>query len=148
MSCIRFSTSAQRAALAADGALGLTASDAALLHLAPPVTDSKLRRLRLLAEHSNPGIRESVASSRHAPQEVLAALAVDREERVRAAVARNECTPADVLRTLARDTAEQVRGWVALNYSAPADLLPILSADSSRTVRGLASWKHPRDSVD
>lgn len=119
----------------------LTAEEAAHLHPAPPVTDSKIARLRLLADDANPKIRESVASSYHAPAELYARLARDPDAGVRGCVARNEATPCDVLRELAHDPSATVRGWVAVNFFVPADVMDELAADESETVRGLVAWK-------
>lgn len=119
----------------------LTAEEAAKLHPAPPVTESKLRRLRILAADSNPKIRESAASSYHTPPDVFETLARDADAGVRGCVARNEATPCDVLRLLAHDESEQVRGWVAVNYFVPADVMEQLSTDESETVRALVRWK-------
>lgn len=141
MSCIRFNTPAQRQAMRALAPSMLTAEEAARLHPAPPVTESKIRRLRLLARDANPRIRESVASSYHAPAEVYAELARDSDEGVRGCLARNEHAPCDVLRSLADDPSEMVRGWLAVNYNVPADVMDRLSKDSSETVRKLVRWK-------
>jgi hypothetical protein len=141
MSCIRFNTPAQRAQLAAMAPKMLTAAEVAARHPAPPVTATKIARLRLLAQHENPKIRESVAGSYHAPADVIEALAVDPDAGVRAWLARNETTPCDVLRRLARDESETVRGWVALNFFVPADVMSELADDPSPVVRGLAAWK-------
>lgn len=119
----------------------LSAAEVAARHPAPPVTPSKIARLRLLARHENPKIRESVASSYHAPADVVEALAVDPDEGVRAWLARNETTPCDVLRELARDDSEVVRGWVAVNFFVPADVMAELADDPSPVVRGLVTWK-------
>ncbi|WP_316293909.1 hypothetical protein [Clavibacter michiganensis] len=51
MSCIRFTTAAQLEALHRTAPAVLTAEQTAALHPAPEVTPSKIRRLRLLAEH-------------------------------------------------------------------------------------------------
>ena len=141
MSCIRFNTPAQRAQLAAMAPRMLTAEEAARLHPAPPVTESKIHRLRVLATDPNPKIRESVASSYHAPAEVYAALAADPDEGVRACLARNENTPCDLLRDLAHDESEVVRGFVAVNFFVPADVMAELADDPSEVVRGLVAWK-------
>ncbi|WP_309711459.1 hypothetical protein [Pseudolysinimonas sp.] len=141
MSCIRFNTPAQRKQLAAMAPAMVTAAEVAARHPAPPVTASKVARLRLLARHENPKIRESVASSYHAPADVVAALAKDPEVGVRAWLARNETTPCDILRDLAHDEDETVRGWVALNFFVPADVMDELSDDPSPIVRGLVAWK-------
>jgi hypothetical protein len=141
MSCIRFNTPAQRAQLAAMAPRMLTAEEAARLHPAPPVTASKIHRLRVLAADPNPKIRESVASSYHAPAEVYAALAVDPDEGVRACLARNENTPCDLLRELSHDESEVVRGFVAVNFFVPADVMAELADDPSEVVRGLVAWK-------
>jgi hypothetical protein len=141
MSCIRFNTPAQRAQLAAMAPSMLTAAEAARLHPAPPVTESKLRRLRVLAESPNPKIRESVASSYHTPPDLAERLARDTDEGVRACLARNENTSCDLLRELSRDESAVVRAWVAVNFSVPADVMDALAVDESETVRGLVEWK-------
>jgi hypothetical protein len=146
MSCIRFNTPAQRQAMRDHAptmltSAVLTAEQAAALHPAPPVTDSKIRRLRLLATDANPRIRESVASSYNTPDDLFAQLAADPEESVRSCVARNESTPCDVLRSLADDPSETVRGWLAVNFFVPADVMDGLANDSSQTVRALVGWK-------
>ncbi|MCU1550899.1 MAG: hypothetical protein JWR36_1459 [Glaciihabitans sp.] len=123
----------------------LTPEEAAALaatqHPAPPVTDSKIARLRLLAADSNPKIRESAASSYHAPEDVMRMLASDPDAGVRGCVARNESTPCDILRSMASDESEMVRGWLAVNYFVPADVIERLSDDASATVRSLVRWK-------
>lgn len=141
MSCIRFNTPAQRAQLAAMSPGMLTAEEAARLHPAPPVTASKIARLRLLADDPNPKIRESVASSYHAPTDLYEKLATDPDEGVRACLARNENTPCDLLRELAHDESEQVRGFVAVNFYVPLDVMDELAEDESATVRSLVGWK-------
>ena len=141
MSCIRFNTPAQRQSMRDHRPVMLTSEQAAGLHPAPPVTESKIRRLRLLAANANPKIRESAAGSFNAPEDLFRALAKDCDEGVRACVARNEATPCDVLRSLADDPSERVRGFLAINFSAPADVMARLADDSSETVRGLVSWK-------
>lgn len=119
----------------------LTAEEAAALHPAPEWTDSKIARLRLLADHENPKIRESVASSRHTPDDVMARLASDPDEGVRACVARNETASCDILRTLVDDPSERVRGFLAVNFYVPQDAMSRLAEDHSRLVRDLAAWK-------
>ena len=141
MSCIRFNTPAQRRQLAAMAPSMLTAEEVAALHPAPPVTDSKIARLRLLAADPNPKIRESVASSYHAPEDLFAALAKDPDPGVRGWLARNESVPCDILRGLADDESETVRGWLALNFYVPADVMEKLAEDRSDTVRSLVKWK-------
>jgi hypothetical protein len=141
MSCIRFNTPAQLQAMRDLAPSMLTAEEAATLHPAPPVTESKLRRLRILATDSNPKIRESAASSHNTPPDVFEALARDADAGVRCQVARNEATPCDVLRSLAHDESEQVRGWLAVNYFVPADVMEELAHDESETVRALVRWK-------
>ncbi len=141
MSCIRFNTPAQLAQMRAMAPTMLTAQEAARLHPAPAVTESKLRRLRLLARHENPKIRESVASSYHTPDDVMEALARDTDEGVRACVARNESASCDILRSLVDDESERVRGFLAVNYFVPEDAMQRLADDPSETVRSLARWK-------
>jgi hypothetical protein len=141
MSCIRFNTPAQRRQLAALAPAMLTPAEIAARHPAPPVTEGKINRLRLLATHENPKIRESVASSYHTPPEVVAALAKDPDPGVRACLARNETVSCDILRELARDESETVRGFVAVNFFVPADVMAELADDPSEVVRGLVAWK-------
>lgn len=119
----------------------LTPEEAAARHPAPPVTEGKINRLRLLATHENPKIRESVASSYHTPADVVEKLAKDPDVGVRGCLARNETTPCDVLRDLAHDESETVRGWVAVNFFVPADVMDELADDPSPVVRGLVAWK-------
>jgi hypothetical protein len=141
MSCIRFNTPAQRAAMKRMAPPMLTPEEASALHRSPEVTETKLTRLRLLARHENPKIRESVASSPHAPEDLYATLAGDPDEGVRACVAKNEATPCHVLRSLADDPSERVRGWLAVNYFVPEDVMLRLADDESGTVRSLVRWK-------
>jgi len=141
MSCIRFNTPAQRQAMRDHAPVMLTPEQVAAQHPAPPVTDSKINRLRLLAKDPNPRIRESVASSYHAPEELLVELARDPDEGVRTWLARNETASCDILRSLADDESERVRGFLALNYYVPADVMDKLAEDESDTVRGLVEWK-------
>lgn len=141
MSCIRFNTPAQRAQLARMAPAMLTSEEAAALHPAPEWTESKIARLRLLAKHENPKIRESVASSYHTPDDVMAELAADPDEGVRACVARNETVSCDILRALADDPSERVRGFLAVNFYVPDDAMTRLFDDRSKVVRDLASWK-------
>jgi hypothetical protein len=146
MSCIRFSTSAQRAQIQRDSA-AIEAADAAVLHLAPPVTESKLARLRLLAKNASPGIRQSVASNRHAPADLLAALAADPEAAVRGEVARNETSPAELVERLAQDRDARVRCWAVLNPGLPGSAVPALLADADPQVRRLAGWRREHVAV-
>ena len=141
MSCIRFNTPAQLAQMRAMAPVMLTSEEAAALHPAPVWTASKILRLRVLAAHENPKIRESVASSHHTPEDVMVQLAADADEGVRACVARNETTPCDILRSLVDDESERVRGFLAVNYFVPEDAMARLADDPSETVRGLANWK-------
>ncbi|MCU1545101.1 MAG: hypothetical protein JWP30_201 [Homoserinimonas sp.] len=141
MSCIRFNTPEQRRAMRAYAPAMMTPEEAKALHPAPPVTETKIRRLRLLATSDNPKIRESVASSLHAPEDVIRILAEDANEGVRGCVARNETVPQSVLRQLVGDNSEQVRGWLAVNRSTPPDAMEHLSTDHSKTVRALVRWK-------
>lgn len=145
MSCIRFNTPAQRQAMRDAAPSMLTADEAAAFaatsHPAPPVTESKIARLRILSRDSNPKIRESVASSYHAPLDVMTVLAGDPDAGVRGCVARNESTPCDILRSLVDDESELVRGWLAVNFYVPADAMDRLRDDPSETVRSLVRWK-------
>ena len=141
MSCIRFNTPAQREQMRRLAPSRLTAEEVAELHPAPPVTESKIRRLRLLATSDDPKIREAVASSYNTPVDLFEKLARDPDDGVRGCVARNEATPCDVLRSLVDDPSEQVRGFLAINYYVPADAMAVLRDDPSRTVRSLVRWR-------
>ncbi|MGT2427291.1 hypothetical protein [Amnibacterium kyonggiense] len=140
MSCIRFNTSAQREAMRHDAA-ALAPGDQAVLHLSPPVTESKIARLRLLAGHARPTIRQSVASNRHAPQDLLVALAADRDPGVRGEVARNQATGPAVVAALSRDEDPRVRCWAVLNPVLPDERLRELAADPDAQVARLAGWR-------
>ena len=141
MSCIRFNTPAQRQAMREHAPVMLTPEEAAKLHPAPAVTESKIARLRILARDSNPKIRESVASSYHAPTEIFELLARDPDDGVRAWLARNENVPCDILRSLSNDPSPTVRGWLALNLFVPEDVLRQLADDPDETVRARVAWK-------
>ena len=141
MSCIRFNTPAQRQAMRDHAPVMLTPEEVAAQHPAPPVTDSKIARLRTLATDPNPKIRESVAASYHAPEYIFEALAKDPDAGVRSWIARNENVSCDILRTLANDESATVRGFLALNYYVPADVMDRLAEDDDDTVRGLVAWK-------
>lgn len=141
MSCIRFNSPAQRKAMRDLAPSMLTAEEAAELHPAPPVTASKIARLRVLATDTNPKIRESVASSLHAPEDLYETLSRDVDEGVRSCLARNEATPCDVLRALSRDESPRVRGWLAVNFFVPEDVMRDLADDPDDTVRSLVRWK-------
>ncbi|WP_317231297.1 hypothetical protein, partial [Clavibacter sp. MX14-G9D] len=135
MSCIRFTTAAQLEALHRTAPAVLTAEQAAALHPAPEITPSKIRRLRLLAEHRDPKVRESVASSRHAPLDVQQSLAHDPDEGVRSCLARNPTAPPSVLTVLVGDTSERVRSWLAVNDATPPAAVTMLECDESPAVR-------------
>jgi len=141
MSCIRFTTAAQLEALHRTAPAVLTAEQAAALHPAPEITPSKIRRLRLLAEHRDPKVRESVASSRHAPLDVQQALAHDPDEGVRSCLARNPTAPPSVLTVLVGDTSERVRSWLAVNDATPPAAVTMLECDESPAVRDLLLWR-------
>lgn len=141
MSCIRFNTPAQRQQMAALAPTMLTPEQAARRHPVPVMTESKIRRLRLLARDTDPKIRERVALDSHTPADVVAELARDPDPGVRGCLARNEATSCDILRDLAHDEAESVRGWVAVNYFVPADVMVELADDPSPVVRSLVAWK-------
>ncbi len=141
MSCIRFNTPTQRLALRSMLPAMATAKQAAALRPAPPVTETKVTRLRVLATHENQKIRESVASNAHTPNDVFTTLATDHDDGVRACVARNEAAPSDVLRVLADDASVTVRGWVAANRFVPPDVSKRLANDRSSTVRRLVAWQ-------
>lgn len=140
MSCIRFNTKAQRESMAADAG-ALSSEDGAILHLAPPVTESKLTRLRLLAAHPRPGIRQSVASNLHAPLDLLEALAADRDPAVRGEVAKNPTSPPALVAGLAADPDARVRCWAVLNPLLPDDAVRAMAGDRDAQVARLVGWR-------
>ena len=142
MSCIRFNTSAQRQAMRDHRPVMLDAEALPKAHPTPPVTASKIARLRVLARSESAKIRESVASNHHTPVDVFAALARDPDAGVRSCIARNEHVPVDVLRSLASDESEVVRGFLAVNFVVPIDVVRSLADDESDIVRGLVNWKN------
>ena len=139
MSCVTFLAPDQRAALIA-GSPQRPIDEVLAEHPVPPVTAGKIHRLRILAGDPNPKIRQSAASSRHAPPDLLAGLAADEEVGVRCCVARNEQAAEPTLRDLAHDPAAVVRGWVAANSSTPAGLLDLLATDDDESVRAVVAW--------
>ena len=141
MSCIRFNTPAQERQLDALRESPELANEAVAAFLSPPVTDTKIARLRTMAADRRAKIRESAALNVNTPADVFEKLSRDPETSVRVCVARNEATPCDVLRSLATDTSEEVRSWVAINYYVPADAMALLANDSSDKVRKLVEWK-------
>jgi hypothetical protein len=140
MSCIRFNTKAQRDAMRLDSA-ALAQGDQAVLHLSPPVTESKIARLRLLATNARATIRQSVASNRYAPQDLLLALAADPDVGVRGEVAKNEGTDPALLERLSHDRDARVRCWAVLNPLLPDDRVRELGADGDAQVARLAGWR-------
>ena len=141
MSCIRFNTPAQLRQLDALREDTGLASQSVSGFSSPPVTASKIERLRVMSRDRRVKIRESAALNVHAPEDVFALLVNDPHESVRICVARNESTPCDVLRQLATDASEEVRSWVAINFFVPAEAMELLANDSSDKVRGLVNWK-------
>jgi hypothetical protein len=140
MSCIRFTTNAQRAAIRRDAAV-LADGDQAILHLSPAVTESKITRLRQLAAHTRPGIRQSVAANRHAPQDLLLTLAADPDAAVRGEVAKNETTDPALVERLSLDRDARVRCWAVLNPALPDDRVRELATDGDAQVARLAGWR-------
>jgi hypothetical protein len=141
MSCIRFNTPAQRQQLDLLRQDSTLANEAIAKFSSPPITDSKIARLKTMAADKNFKIRESAALSYHLPEAEMWKLAADKVESVRVCVARNETTPCDILRALATDKSDLVRSWVAVNFFVPADVMENLAQDPSADVRALVSWK-------
>ena len=141
MSCIRFSTPAQRAQIAAMSPAMLTQEQADALHPAPDFGPSKQARLRALAGDRSAKIREAAALNLHLPADLQLTLARDTDAGVRGCVARNAVTGADILGMLAADESDVVRGFVALNPRTPGDAMRLLADDPSEVIRGLVSWR-------
>jgi hypothetical protein len=140
MSCIRFNTKAQRDAMRRDAA-ALAAADQVIRHRSPEMTGSKITRLRLLAEHERPSIRQSVASNRSAPLDLLERLAADRDAGVRGEVAKNESTPTALVERLSHDRDARVRCWAVLNPVLPDARVRELETDRDAQVARLAGWR-------
>ena len=79
--------------------------------LAPQVTETKIRRLRLLEADTDTKIREDTATNHGAPKNLFVTLARDTDEGARACVARDASAHGEVLRWLANDPVEQVPGF-------------------------------------
>lgn len=145
MSCVHFTTAAQRSQVERSRSIAaapvlLTAEQIAAQHPAPPVTDGKLHRLRLLATDPAPKIREAAAASPHLPADAAALLACDADSRVRACLARNDRAPVDLLTNLATDEDATVRAWIAVNRATPPEVVAALRDDANDRVRSLAEW--------
>jgi hypothetical protein len=122
MSCIRFTTEAQRAQL-----LMAVADDQPIAQfLSPQITEGKVSRVIRLSKDANYKIRESAALSYHAPRSALEALAMDPVESVRECVARNPRTPGDILDKLAVDQSQRVRVFVAMNRHGADEAVRLL----------------------
>lgn len=140
MSCVSFLSEQQRAQLRSAAGERLSPEEIRAIHPTPPVTESKVRRLRLLAQSPDPRIRESAALNHHCPADVLTRLAEDDEPSVRTCVARQPAAPPELLARLAADPAPQVRTWVAANPSVSEELLDSLAEDDDETVRRVVAW--------
>lgn len=136
MSCLGFLSPEQRVALAGSTRGGAPLSDFA----SPPVTAGKLRRLRAMAASTSAAIRESAALARHAPPDVLFALADDPVASVRRCVARNGQTVPPLLARLAADEDAHVRGWVAAHTATPPAVVRRLADDPDPAVRAVVAW--------
>lgn len=136
MSCVTFLTDEQRRQLS----LGAADPTPVSTFRSPPVTAAMLRRIRLLARDSRPGIRASAAAHPHAPGEVLHTLAKDGDVRVRVALARNAWAPVEVLAALAQDPDPGVRQWVAVHERASGRLRAELGTDPDPQVRDTVRW--------
>jgi len=99
-----------------------------------------LGAMRYLAQSDDPNIRyELTYYYPDAPEEVMAILAADPEERVRRGAARHATTPGDALRRLAYDDVASVRSEVAMNPRTPIPALDKLSQDDAPAVRTSAA---------
>ena len=140
MSCVSFLSPAQRAALRESDDEQLTPEEIRAVHPSPPATESKLRRIRMLARSADPNIRQSAALNQQCPVDVLECLAEDPDPSVRRCVARQPKAPEPLLRHLAHDAVADVRGWVAANPGVPQSLLSQLADDPDPTVRSVVAW--------
>jgi hypothetical protein len=131
MSCLHFNTDAQREQLEA----ARDSNEPIAQWLSPGASDSKVERIRRMAQDKNAKIRESAALSIHIPEDVALTLASDKSFEVRCCLARNENASESVLRVLSYDRTFIVRCWVAVNYSTPEDVLDILAEDKNKKVR-------------
>ena len=141
MSCIRFNTPAQQRQLDRLHAQPELGADPVSSFRSPEVTDSKIERLRTMAQDKRTSIRESAALNVHTPHDMMWILARDTQVSVRSCLARNEATPCDILGFLAQDTSPVVRRWVAVNFFVPADAMERLAHDDDDQVRQLVAWK-------
>lgn len=99
----------------------------------------KAEFLHRFAQDRDAGVRTSLATIRHAPEDVLLQLATDPEDDVRAAVANNIEAPAVALRSLVKDPSGRVRRSLASNRSTPPEALHEMALDTDRDVRRMVS---------
>lgn len=85
--------------------------------------------LSLLAQHSDPYVRVSVANNIYTPADTLRMLATDENEYVRMTVAESLNTPFDSLIRLAVDVSDDCREKVAHNPNTPKDIATALLGD-------------------
>ena len=85
--------------------------------------------LSLLAQHSDPYVRVSVADNTSTSVDALRMLTTDDNEYVRMTVAENPNTPLDSLIRLAVDVSEDCREKVAHNPNAPKEIATALLGD-------------------
>lgn len=95
--------------------------------------------LGVLAEISQPGIRDSVARNPGVTTDILKALAKDDSREVRMGVAESENVPVEILAILAKDRDDHVRLRVARNLRSTVDILSILIKDELFAVRHAAA---------
>jgi hypothetical protein len=99
-------------------------------------------RLRQLAAHRRPWIREAALAADAVPDDLLAAAAADPDPVVRRAVASHPRTAEAALRRLAEDCDGEVIAAVAAHPNAPDDVLVALACGCRRQLARLA--ENPR----
>lgn len=88
---------------------------------------------QVITEHAC--LRETVATNKTIPEEIIRQLASDEDADVRFAIAQKRKTPPDVLLALTGDPCESVRQRVACNPKATREVLAALVDDEWEPVR-------------
>jgi hypothetical protein len=101
----------------------------------------------VLAESTDPAVRESLAQSPKIPRTTVRLLATDAESSVRRAIAGRANTPEDILAAFASDEDPDVRTALAGNDGTPPHTLAALATDADDGVR-IAAIGHRRTPAD
>lgn len=109
-----------------------------LNYSSPAPRASLVRRLELLANSSNPKIRERAALDYRITDELQEKLSNDYDELVRACLAQNEHLSWNIIYRLAEDPAARVRTMILFNKHCPPSLIRKACDDPNSIVRKVA----------